>query len=246
MFRKTMLAADEELGKKDDDHRFKPARKVGWSVANHAIRWRRRRMLLTVAGLLLVYYLFHGSTDDYGDEVVRQHQQHQQYPSSFGRPITSTYEKPSADDDSGDDNEPTGPPPGARKPRRGDPIPHIYDGQVRFFRLASTLRSSASLTSGYDKENRNVLFALSSLKSASVLLALACDMSKWNRNHVHVVFMGRDNIPLDDLLDINGIDKTECPAMWHDARPDYAEYVRPACTTAQGASRFRLTCCLQI
>ena len=112
---------------------------------------------------------------------------------------------------------------------RGEPTPHTYDGQVRFFRLASSLRLSASSTGGYDKKNRNILFAISALKSASVLLSMACDMSKWNRNHVHVAFMGRDGIPLDDLLEINGIDKTDCPAVWHDARPDYTEYVLPAC-----------------
>ena len=37
--------------------------------------------------------------------------------------------------------------------------------------------------------------------------------------------MGREDIPVDDLLEINGIDKVKCPAVWHDARPDYMEYV---------------------
>jgi hypothetical protein len=49
-------------------------------------------------------------------------------------------------------------------------------------------------------------------------------MSKWNRNWVHAAFLGREDIPLDDLLDINGIDRKRCPAIWHDARPDYTEY----------------------
>lgn len=230
MFRNTMLAADEELGKKDDDRRFRPARKSGWPAWSHPLRWRRRRTLLAVTGLLLLYYLFHAPADDYNGGLAQQ----QKYPSTLTPPTTSTYyQKPSAnDDDDNDNDEPTGPPPGVRKPKRGDPTPHVYDGQVRFFRLASSLRSSASSTGGYDQDNSNVLFAVSSLKSISVLLSLACDMSKWNRNHVHVAFMGRDDIPLDDLLHINGIDKTECPAVWHDARPDYAEYVCPAYTTA--------------
>ena len=230
MFRNTMLAGDEELGKKDDDRRLRPARKPGWPAWSHPLRWRRRRTLLT--GLLLLYYLFHAHTDEYHGGLEQQ----QQYPSALTRPMASTYQKPSADDDN-DNDEPIGPPPGVRKPKRGEPTPHVYDGQVRFFRLASSLRSSASSTGGYDQDNSNVLFAVSSLKSTSVLLSLACDMSKWNRNHVHVAFMGRDDVPLDDLLQINGIDKTECPAVWHDARPDYAEYVRPACTTAPRAGR---------
>ena len=216
MFRKAMLAGDEELGKKDDDHRFKPARKPGWSLVSPTFRWRRRRILLAVAGLFLLYYLFHDTTDDTDESTDGR------YPSPLGRPITSTYEKPSAPED-----EPTGLPPGIQRPRRGDAIPHTYDGQIRFFRLASTLRSSASATSGYDRKNRNILFAMSSLKSTSTVLTMACDMSKWNRNHVHAAFMGRDDISLEALLEINGIDKVNCPAVWHDARPDYTEYVRP-------------------
>ncbi|USP78725.1 hypothetical protein yc1106_05999 [Curvularia clavata] len=213
MFRKTMLSGDEELGKKDDDHRFKPIRQSSWSIWGHSFRWRRRRIVLAMVGLLLVYYLLHGTADDVDSFTP------QQYPSTLGRPTTSTYTNPSADQD-----EPTGAPEGIQRSVRGEPTPHGYDGQVRFFRLASSLRSSASTTGGYDKKNRNILFAISALQSASVLLSMACDMSKWNRNHVHVAFMGRDGIPLEDLLEINGIDKTECPAMWHDARPDYAEY----------------------
>ncbi|KAF2626762.1 hypothetical protein BU25DRAFT_411296 [Macroventuria anomochaeta] len=49
-------------------------------------------------------------------------------------------------------------------------------------------------------------------------------MSKWNRNWVHAAFLGREDIPLEDVLDINGIDRKKCLAIWHDARPDYTEY----------------------
>ncbi|CAG5163559.1 uncharacterized protein ALTATR162_LOCUS6498 [Alternaria atra] len=211
MYRKTMLPGDEELGKKDDDHRYKPARHNSWSTWNHTFRWRRRRILLAIVGLFLLYYCFLSSSDDYEDSIEPQYR---------GRPITSTYQKPSANDD----DEPTGPPPGMQKPRRGDAIPRTYDGQIRFFRLAGSLRPSASATGGYEKKNRNILFAMSSLKSASTLLPMVCEMSQWNRNHVHAAFMGREDIPVEDLLEINGIDKAKCPAIWHDARPDYVEY----------------------
>jgi hypothetical protein len=36
--------------------------------------------------------------------------------------------------------------------------------------------------------------------------------------------MGRETITLDELLEINGVNKEECIVDWHDARPDYAEY----------------------
>jgi hypothetical protein len=214
MLGKTMLPGDEELGKKDDDHNFKPARRSGWSIWNHTFRWRRRRILLAIVGLFVVYYFFLGTGHVYDfDETIEA-----RYP--IGRPITPTYEKPSAYDD----GEPTGPPPGIQKPKAGEHMPHTYDGQIRFFRLAKTLRPSASETSGYERTNRNILFAMSDLKSASTLMGMICEMAKWNRNYVHAAFMGREDIPLEDLLEINGIDQVKCPVIWHDARPDYMEY----------------------
>ncbi|KAF1841256.1 uncharacterized protein K460DRAFT_371259 [Cucurbitaria berberidis CBS 394.84] len=217
MLGKTMLPGDEELGKKDDDHKFAASRRPSWSIWNHTFRWRRRRILLVVLGIFLVYLFFHST----GEQFAGLSHERQRYP--LGRPIipstSDTYERPISDD-----GEPTGPPPGIQKPKRGEAIPHTYNGQIRFFHLAKTLRKSAADTDGYGKHNRNILFAASNLKSASTLLPMICEMSKWRRNHVHVAFMGREDIPLEDLLEINGIDKSKCPAFWHDARPDYTEY----------------------
>ncbi|KAF2024569.1 hypothetical protein EK21DRAFT_104588 [Setomelanomma holmii] len=198
-----MLPGDEELGKKDDDHRFAPARRSGWSIWNHTFRWRRRRILLVIAGLLLAYMLL----SRFGANGSR-------YP--LGIPsydYSHAYDEPV---------EPTGPPPGLQVPR--GTTPHTFDGHIRFYRLARTLRKSASQTNGYEKTNRNILFALSSLKSGSTLIPMICEMAKWSRSHVHVAFFGREDIPLEDLLEINGVDKEKCPALWHDARPDYMEY----------------------
>jgi len=215
MLGKTRLSGDEELGKKDDDHKYIPARPSAWSSWTSSFRWRRRRNLLIVLGLFLVF-MIHRSWDalDASNELRR-------YPLRKPTLTTATYEKPSFKDD-----EPTGPPPGIQRPRAGEATPHTFGGQIRFYRLASTLRPSASHTGGYQKRNRNILFAISSLKSASALLPMICEMSTWSRNHVHAAFMGREDIPLEDLLEINGIDKSGCPAVWHDARPDYTEYVR--------------------
>ncbi|KAJ4368040.1 hypothetical protein N0V83_006395 [Neocucurbitaria cava] len=217
MLGKTILPGDEELGKKDDDHKFTPTRRSHWSAWHHHFRWRRRRVLLAALGILLVYFYFHSGGEPFGGLS------NENYGYPLGRPITPStydaYERPSFDDD-----EPAGPPPGTPKRRHGDVIPHTYGGLIRFFRLAKTLRKSASHTGGYERHNRNVLFAVSSLKSASTLLPMICEMSKWNRNHVHAAIMGRENIPLDSLLEMNGIDKAKCSAVWHDARPDYMEY----------------------
>ncbi|KAF9694599.1 hypothetical protein EKO04_007273 [Ascochyta lentis] len=217
MLGKTMLPTDEELGKKDDDHNFKPARRhngLGWS---HAPRWRRKRLLLVVLGFCAVSVFLHYMPDMRAQRA------------DGTRPPYSSYVKPSADDAYADGpsayefNEPKGPPPGIRAPRAGAPTPHTFDGLFKFYRLARTLRGAAH-TDGYRKINRNVLFAVSSLKSASTMLPLICDMSKWNRNWVHAAFLGREDIALEDLLAINGIDRKKCPAIWHDARPDYTEY----------------------
>lgn len=206
MLGKAMLPGDEELGKKDDDHRFVPARRTGWSIWNHTFRWRRRRILLAIAGMGLVYLLLssfgRGSATDL-----------------MGKPIVPDYAYDHHPDEPG---EPSGPPPGVRAAR--GITPHTFDGQIRFYRLARTLRKAVHKTNGYEKTNRNVLFGMASLQSASTLLPMICDMSKWSRNHIHVAFFGREDIPIETLLEINGVDLEKCPATWHDARPDYMEY----------------------
>lgn len=209
MLGKAKLPRDEELGKKDDDHRYRPAQRSGWSIWNHTFRWRRRRILLSIAGLILGYMVlstFTGSRKvdlDFMDKPVVPEE-----------PSADSYNEPS---------EPRGPPPGIHLSRDALP-PHAFDGQIRFYRLARTLRKAVHNTNGYEKTNRNVLFAMSSSKSASNLIPMICEMSKWSRNHVHAGFFGREDIPLEVLLEINGVDKDKCPAIWHDARPDYAEY----------------------
>ncbi|KAF2845483.1 hypothetical protein T440DRAFT_472614 [Plenodomus tracheiphilus IPT5] len=215
MLGKTLLPGDEELGKKDDDHRFVPARRSAWSGWNHTFRWRRRRNLLLLIALLVVWSLHRSMGGVWAPSEVGGST------SPPGRPHnpSTTYDKPTYDND-----EPTGAPPGIAKPHRGETASHTYNGQVRFFRLARTLRPAASRSRGYEKENRNILFAVSSLQSAATLLPMICEMSKWSRNHVHAAFMGRADIGLEDLLEINGIEKEKCSAVWHDARPDFMEY----------------------
>ncbi|KAF2871360.1 hypothetical protein BDV95DRAFT_571818 [Massariosphaeria phaeospora] len=212
MLSKTMLPGDAELGKKDDDHQPRDTLRMSdWTFLKTPLRWRRRRILLAVVGLYLVYLFIHNIPD-----LGELHGRH----GPNGRQFA-----PTTADEHGDayDREPSGPPPGTRPHRRGETAPHTYAGQIKFYRLAVSLRNAANVN-GYRSTNRHVLFAVSSLKSASTLLPLVCEMSRWSRNWVNVAFMGREDIPLDDLLEINGIDKVKCPAVWHDARPDYTEY----------------------
>lgn len=90
--------------------------------------------------------------------------------------------------------------------------------------------------------NKNVLFAAASLKSASLLLPMACQMGDELRNYVHFALIGGSGIGMDELRAVNGIDKS-CQVIFHgmaqlslsprvseeacklthlDARPDYA------------------------
>ncbi|KAF1972178.1 hypothetical protein BU23DRAFT_555416 [Bimuria novae-zelandiae CBS 107.79] len=119
--------------------------------------------------------------------------------------------------------EPTGPPPGYQAPRAGEAAPRTFDGHFKFYRLAASL-NGASHTYGYRAANRNIVFPISSLQSASAMLPMICEMARWRRNYVHAAFMGREDIELARILEINGIDQTKCEVIWHDARPDWTEY----------------------
>lgn len=93
-----------------------------------------------------------------------------------------------------------------------------YDGPVRFFNLAPSLRPF--LVEPADQSN--VLFAFASLYSASAVVTAACTMAAQNRSVVHVAAMGKDKITLDHILKVNNIPATDCPVRWHDAQVDFA------------------------
>ncbi|OCK83699.1 hypothetical protein K432DRAFT_290584 [Lepidopterella palustris CBS 459.81] len=208
MISRTIFPSDEELGKRDDDH--KPRRAPLSSILKAPLRWRKRRILLTLVGIYLLYVFIHNIATDSGKKMGRVPGSKITVP--IGRTTLQTQ------------TEPVGPPPGIKSAKdEAAPPPQTYNGQVRFYKLAVSLHGAAT-TLGWRHMNRNVLFAISSLKSASVLLPMVCEMARWNRNYVHVAFMGRDAIQLDDLLEINGIDKEKCDVYWHDARADYSEY----------------------
>lgn len=165
-------------------------------------------MLLAVVALCMMYALFNNLPD-----ILEWSSQSNPLDVGF---TTTEY-------DQTDTSEPTGTPPGIRAPKAGEPIPHTFDGDFKFYRLASSLHGAAH-TNGYRAINRNIIFAMSSLRSASTMLPMICEMANWSRNWVHAVFMGREDLDLTEILEINGIDQIKCPAIWHDARPDHSEY----------------------
>lgn len=92
-----------------------------------------------------------------------------------------------------------------------------YDGPLRFLELAESLHGIGG-TKGTQQVNRNVLFMAGSLKSAGILLPIACQMGKELRSYVHFALLSKDEIPLQQLKDINGIDPS-CNILFHGTIP---------------------------
>ena len=116
-----------------------------------------------------------------------------------------------------------------------------YDGPVLFPWLAQSLNAIGS-TQGNQPKNRNVLFAAASLKSAATLLPMACQMASVRQNYVHFAFFGRSDIPLKELLKINGV-ALECPVILHGTRFSMLAYTAPfslanLCRPPTGQSRY--------
>ncbi|PVI03600.1 hypothetical protein DM02DRAFT_240098 [Periconia macrospinosa] len=210
-----VLPGDEELGKKDDDyHRGSTSRTHRWTPTRTSpLRWRRRRILVAILGLCLFYVLVKNFPDWLLEQPYDLRGVIPPPPIGNGYGATGGVE----------DEEPSGAPPGTTPPKPGEVAPHTYSGQIRFYRLSPTLHG-AGHTNGYRSNNRNVVFAISNLQSAAKLLPVICEMSRWSRSWVHAAFMGREDIDTNKILEINGIDTLNCPAIWHDARPDYSEY----------------------
>lgn len=199
-----LWANDEELAKKDDDLNVRqPGASSGvWTAA---VRTPRRRSVgrliayvLVVIGIVLTLSRLLGSSPN---SAVDPHTNN--IPSFEG----------SIPQDGRDD--------GRRKsPAQVEPK-KTYTGPIKLPGLGQSLHAIAG-TQGKQVKNRNVLFAAASLRSAATVLPLACQMARERQNYVHFAFMGRSDIPLKELLKVNGIDMEECQMILHDARPDHA------------------------
>jgi hypothetical protein len=198
---KRLFADDEELGKKDDDHRPAQGAMVGSSIRTW--RPRRKRILIGIFALYLLYLFVKYIPTDVPPVSKR-------VDTRFGTPVGHARSP-----------EPVDPTPSGLPPLMSKTgTEHYFDGPIKFYNLGSTL-GFGTVSS---HPSRNVLFAASSLKSASHIIPLACDMSKQNRNKVNFAIMGREGISIEDIKQVNGISDGDCPVLWHDARPDYASY----------------------
>ncbi|OTA63642.1 hypothetical protein K449DRAFT_432950 [Hypoxylon sp. EC38] len=204
--------SDEELGKKDDDH--KPSKSSGglrqpnW----HPARGPPRRSLKRIALVLIVatvVYLFIKNIPVLGPDA-RMRRPSYAYPPGLApnAPKRPTYERP----------QPAQP---KSNNRLSSTPERTFNGPVRFLELAPTLQAISG-TRGSMLINRNVLFASSSLKSAATLLPIACQMGSELKSYVHFALMSRSDIEIRELRKVNGIDDS-CQIIFHDARPDYTQ-----------------------
>jgi hypothetical protein len=200
---------DEELGKRDDDHKHhKPGRPSPLTnVMMHARLPQRRnlkRLGILAAVVVGLWLFFTNIPIDVKQPSRRPNYDYspdssasvgtQVKPGNKGSNIPSNTGDPARED--GDKTE-----------------KHWYNGPIKFYKLAASLHAIAR-NGGGGWANQNVLFAASNLKSASALLPMACEMSILKRNNVHFAIMGRDEISLDTLKELNGV-ATGCDIMYH-------------------------------
>ena len=229
--RTRLFPTDEELGKRDDDH--KPSRVAGW-LPKQRPKIRKRRLFAFVVVCALLW-LFVRNVPDLGpaDErygflsrrrgwiptEVRARSRHAEGSRAVPR-------EPQTDKDSTVFNSP---------PSTG---PRPIEGPIRFVFLGHSLHG-ISRTNGHRPKNRNVLFAASDLKSAADIIPLACEMGRWKRNFVHMAVFGREELPIDDIKKVNGVTEESCDIFWHDARPNDAPVSTDARMEASVFGAFR-------
>lgn len=192
-----IFAGDEELGKKDDDHR--PGKGAvlpsSWSLLHTIPPVTRRRYFYGIAAILFIFLFIKNIPTDLGSNSQRGD-------ARVPRKNAFTTSRPTP---------PTGEPP--RPKESSESQKYYYDGPIKFYKLAVSLHGVAELA-GYDGANKNVLFAASGLKSASELIPLACEMAKWKRNDVHFALMGRDDLEVAEIKKLNGV-SSDCNVHWH-------------------------------
>lgn len=220
------LTRDEEHEKRDDDFRPRITHPPASSASTwiYPWRWRKRRLL---AGVLLIC-VFYGLVHNVSMLGQLDRQIDQAWKSSggagyLGRLPTSVGGGDASSGGAGPaipapKKQPTNAPP------RGDNLDadHYYAGPIRYYQLPSGLQKLQP--AGFGVASGNILYTAASLKSAANLMPMACEMGKAKKNGVHMAFLGRNALPLAEILEVNGIRGSECNVTFHDGRPDYAEH----------------------
>jgi hypothetical protein len=234
-----MFLTNEELGKKDDDHKPTkiPSIHPRWSPAAGSPRSKVLKRLAIALTLGIFVYLFIANLPTDMPIRDRRHPVYRPEPDA-GRPrAPGPMPKLTAD------RKPQTPNHAPARPPQPDVVsPQIaYNGPLMFPKLLSSLDAISS-TGGNSPVNKNVLFAAASLRSAALLLPMACQMADELRNYVHFALLGGSGIDMQELRAVNGVDES-CQVIFHgmvhisdsswvpgnsdidlviDARPDFA------------------------
>lgn len=192
-----IFAGDEELGKKDDDHKLKKrySPPLSWVFRHSMPAFRRRRLFYGLVSLIVLYLLFQNAPPGLGFHS------HRRGSWISGGDRASKFEA-----------APTGPPPRPRVSPKAEE--QYYEGRIKFYNLAVSLHGLMGL-GRHHRINRHVLFAASDLKSASDIVPMACEMANRRKNNVHFALMGRDDLNISDIKDLNGISDEHCAISWH-------------------------------
>lgn len=203
----SIFLSDEELGKKDDDHKRAVLPTIRaqqhWAPARPSPRKTLKRVALALAVGFAVYLFIHNIPTDL---PIRDHR----------RPVYR-YTDSDAVDPIQLPKKKSRPAPTSHAGHEAQPTAQSYNGPVVFLELAESLHAIAS-TRGGSVTNKNVLFAASSLKSAAALLPIACQMGAELRNYVHFALMSRSEIAMDELRAVNGVDES-CHVIFHGEHP---------------------------
>lgn len=196
------LRADEELGKKDDDHRisdqtrFRPFQKSRIP--------RPKRLIVAFITLLLLYEFFKHmptgltpASERFNPKIAElKHQKPTSPPASVQSPIAPIVHFP----------------PKVEVEHGQNKVQASYDGKIHFYELAQSLPRGKRPTK---LPSEAVLFAAASLRSVSDMLPLACRMAAKRQSRVHFALMGKEDVSIEGIKQVNGVDDSECPILWH-------------------------------
>jgi hypothetical protein len=190
--------SDEEMGKKDADHRLAKdhPRTPQWQPARVPPRRVYRRIAVLSLIFFTIWLVFRYDIlglSPQGHRALYYSYPHDQLGYSLN--LLANHPSPSKSQDRASSKERT------------------YNGPVKFLNLAESLHLVAG-TSGGLLQNKNVLFAASSLQSASALLPIACEMGRELRSYVHFALMSRNEVDIQEVMNINGIDES-CNLILH-------------------------------
>lgn len=216
---------DVEMGKKDDDFGKSKSPRRGprggsrWNPSRTAPskRWTKRILLALLFGVILYLFFENIPKGDFHDKrrpVYGKSQLDQQGHQVW--PYAPPRHKGEFDSIGGRGNFPSRQ---SEDQKRGGSLSadsqlgvEVYDGPIEFPNLATTLHTLSQTHT--TSPSRNILFAASSLKSASNILPMVCRMGQEMRSYVHFALMGHSEVDIEELQKVNAVDE-KCHITFH-------------------------------